>query len=132
MHPGNLKFEKVKGEDIRYWYHYEQYADGCNTLNGSCMGDDDCQPYFDLYVNNPKVCNLLILKGDDNKIRGRALLWTFKDSDGNEVKLMDRIYGKDSTIERFKRWATKNGYWYNERQSYDHRTGWFDLERNVV
>jgi hypothetical protein len=50
----------------------------------------DCQTYFDIYVKNPEVCQLLILKSDDNKdkIKGRALVWKLTDG----TYYMDRIY----------------------------------------
>jgi hypothetical protein len=32
------------------------------TLGKSCMADDMCQPYFDIYTKNPKSVSLIILE----------------------------------------------------------------------
>jgi hypothetical protein len=49
----------------------------------------DCQTYFDIYVKNPEVCQLLILKSEnEEKIKGRALVWKLTDG----TYYMDRIY----------------------------------------
>ncbi len=54
------------------------------------MRYNGCQPYLDIYVKNPEVCQLLILKSDDDKdkIKGRALIWKLTNGD----YYMDRIY----------------------------------------
>jgi hypothetical protein len=84
------KFELVSGEDIRKWYHENNYKERRGQLGNSCMRYNNCQDFLDIYVKNPEVCQLLILKSDDdkNKITGRALIW--KLTDGNYY--MDRIY----------------------------------------
>jgi hypothetical protein len=66
-----------------------------------------CQDYFDIYVQNPEVCKMLIYLNEYNELRGRALLWTL--SDGK--KYMDRIYtSKDSYETLFLKWGNKNDY----------------------
>lgn len=65
-------FEVVSEEDIRYWYLEDNYAYKTGQLGQSCMRYEECQPYMDLYVENPEVCSLLILKFD-NKLLGRAI-----------------------------------------------------------
>jgi hypothetical protein len=72
------------------------------------MRHKSCQGFFSIYIDNPDVCKLLILKDvSGEKINGRALLWT--DVDGN--KWMDRVYCiKDSYMNLFNKWATDNGY----------------------
>ena len=83
-------FELVSGEDIRKWYLSSNYEIVRGQLGNSCMRYTDCQTYFDIYVKNPEVCQLLILKSDDNKdkIKGRALVWKLTDG----TYYMDRIY----------------------------------------
>lgn len=88
---GDLKnFELVSGEDIRKWYHENNYLQRKGQLGNSCMRYHGCQEFLDIYVKNPEVCQLLILKSDENKdkITGRALVW--KLSDGEYY--MDRVY----------------------------------------
>jgi hypothetical protein len=83
-------FELVSGEDIRKWYHENNYEERRGQLGNSCMRYQKCQEYLDIYVKNPEVCQLLILKSVDKpgKITGRALIW--KLTDGSYY--MDRIY----------------------------------------
>jgi hypothetical protein len=84
------KFELVSGDDIRKWYLKDNYEQERGQLGNSCMRYRGCQDFFDIYVKNPEVCQLLILKSDDdkNKITGRALIWKLTDGD----YYMDRIY----------------------------------------
>ena len=70
----------VKGEDIRYWYYEEKYDGYGGSLNGSCMKHKKCQHYFGIYVENPEVCQLLILKShvddkiiDTSKLKGLSI-----------------------------------------------------------
>ena len=97
-------FDLVKGEEIRYWYHEDNYLKLDGTLGSSCMRYNKCQEYLDIYVMNPEVCSLLILK-EDNKLIGRALVWTLKDG----KKFMDRVYFiNDSDLNLFKEYAKSN------------------------
>tara|TARA_Y100001937_G_scaffold127340_1_gene199338 strand:- start:562 stop:2796 length:2235 start_codon:yes stop_codon:yes gene_type:complete len=106
----------VSGEDIRYWYHEKRtnFSVNTGTLASSCMRYDRCQPYLDLYVQNPNKIKMLICK-ENELIIGRALLWH---DDDNDKAFMDRIYGTDKTIAACKTWASKNGYLYKNKQSY--------------
>jgi hypothetical protein len=101
-------FEIVDGEAIKHWYLVDNYSAIESQLGSSCMRHKSCQGFFSIYIDNPDVCKLLILKDvSGEKINGRALLWT--DVDGN--KWMDRVYCiKDSYINLFNKWATDNGY----------------------
>ena len=101
-------FKVVEGEDIRKWYHQKYYErDSSGQLSNSCMRYPTCQDYFDIYVQNPEVCKMVIYLNEFNQLRGRALLWTL--SDGK--KYMDRIYtSKDSYETLFLKWGSKNGY----------------------
>ena len=101
-------FKVIEGEDIRKWYHQKYYEGGSSgQLSNSCMRYPSCQDYFDIYVQNPEVCKMLIYLNEYNELRGRALLWTL--SDGK--KYMDRIYtSKDSYETLFLKWGNKNDY----------------------
>ena len=105
-------FESIKGQEIGHWYHYSNYEERSGSLGSSCMSNVNTD-YFDIYISNPDVCELVILKSeeDDSLIVGRALLWTLRDG----KKFMDRIYtSKDSDVQLFKDWARENG-WYTKQ-----------------
>lgn len=108
-------FRIVEGEEIRLGYRRENYAKNQGTLSQSCM--TDCNSYknsnntrsADMYVNNPENVRLITLKDikDENKIRGRALLW--KSDDGRYY--MDRVYTQEPALEGlFRELAKKAGY----------------------
>lgn len=100
-------FKIVEGEDIRKWYNQKYYEGGSGQLSNSCMRYGNCQGFFDIYVQNPKVCKMLIYLNEYNELRGRALLWILSDG----TKYMDRIYtSKDSYDPLFLRWCNKNSY----------------------
>lgn len=105
LYGGKFKdFELVSGEKIRYWYHENNYGEGSSTLHSSCMRYEECQDYLDIYVMNPEVCSLLILKKED-KIIARALVWTLKDG----KKFMDRVYYvNDSDVNLYREYAKAN------------------------
>jgi hypothetical protein len=112
----HLLFELVEGEKIRHFYLDSNYDNSKeNTLQGSCMRYERCQDYLSIYVSNPEVCKLLILKSprDPNLIIGRALVWKLDSGD----TFMDRIYYTyDSDVELFKDYAIKNGWCYKSAQ----------------
>jgi hypothetical protein len=93
----------------------------------------NCQPYFDIYVNNPDVCQLLILRSDEDpeKIKGRALLWKIKIPEiykngyqsYNDEYYLDRIYTiNDSDRQLFQDWAEeKNIKHFNSNLRYNWR-----------
>jgi hypothetical protein len=129
------RFEIVEGEDIRKYYLESSYDGLKHTLGTSCMRHAKCQPYFDLYVQNPENIKLLILrsKNDPSKICGRALLWqniNYRSGDDFEYKwgmkewstkanFMDRIFVNNSKDEGFfKEWAVTNGYLFKKSQDY--------------
>ena len=104
------RFKVVSGKEIRKWYDEKNYSstNGGGQLNSSCMRHSRCQKYFDIYVDNPKVCQLLILMDNtDKKILGRAILWKTENGDN----FMDRIYTeKDNYMKLFKQWGEQNNY----------------------
>jgi len=108
-------FHSIKGDEIGHWYHYSNYAERQGSLGSSCMSNVNTD-YFDIYISNPDVCELVILKSeeDDNLIVGRALLWTLRDG----KKFMDRIYTiKDSDVQLFRDWAKENGWHVKQHNS---------------
>jgi hypothetical protein len=133
------RFEIVKGEDIRKYYLVDNYFTKKGSLGGSCMKHKYCQPYFDIYVYNPDVVSMIILRQEEgyvedyvdedtgevvqlpveDKITGRALLWT----DNKGRKIMDRVYVIDTAdIEFFKEFANKNGFLYKKYQDFNEDT----------
>ena len=76
------------------------------------MRYDRCQIKFDIYVNNPSVCKMIIMKDrkDDEKIIGRALLW-----ETNKGKFMDRVYSLEhNNMYDFYQYAEENNYIYTD------------------
>lgn len=116
----NETFEIVEGENIRYWYYGGRYARNTGSLENSCMRHDQCQSYFDIYVENP--VKMLILKNNHNRLVGRALLWPRsmwnKNYFDNCDFFMDRIYGDDRVIQKFKIYANDNNWAFKSRQTY--------------
>ena len=99
-------FELISGEYISHWYKYSNYDSQNGTLGNSCMKNVPSR-YFSIYMENPEVCKLVILKSedDDTKIVGRAILWTT--TDGNQF--LDRIYtNNESDVQLFRDWAKEN------------------------
>jgi len=105
-------FRIIEGKDIKeIGYQRNNYAKNAGTLSQSCMtnGDDNGTRSCDLYVKNPESVRLIVLKDikDENKIRGRALLWK---SDEGEY-YMDRVYTQEPALEGlFRELAKKAGY----------------------
>lgn len=95
---------EVSGEDIRHWYNQKNYESIDGQLGNSCMSYEHRVRFLDIYVKNPEVCKLVILKSKDKpgKIRARALLWKTT----SEEFYLDRIYSiRDSDIILFENWA---------------------------
>ena len=119
------RFQILKGEDIRKYYHHKKYENEKGTLGSSCMRYDRCQRYLDIYVKNPEQCNLVVLMSDekDDSICGRAILWTDVKSskigpltDGKRI--MDRIYTNRTQDEQlFKDFAKKEGFYHKRNQN---------------
>lgn len=100
------KIKIVEGEDIRKYYHESKYEfnESSNTLAKSCMKYDRCQPYLQMYVDNPAQVKLVVLFGNDDKIKARALLW--KTDIGY---YLDRIYHTNNHEDMLiKNWVRKN------------------------
>ena len=107
----------VYGENIRKFYFEPTYAEGGGSLNQSCMRHDYCQPYLDIFVDNPDKVNLLILRNSQNKskIDGRALLWNLDSHKGK--KFLDFPYtSKDYMYKIFEEYAKKKGWYYTLKE----------------
>lgn len=111
--PENLKI--VQGDDILKFYSQSNYftPDGgrYGSLWNSCMRHEERNKYMELYSKNSFI-KMLVLFDDGGKIRARALLWDgVEDKNGNQYKIMDRIYTIfDHDVNFFKSWAIENGY----------------------
>jgi hypothetical protein len=103
------RFEIVEGDDLGFWYHRRNYEfPHQGTLGGSCQAVGNLH-WLEIYIKNPQTVKLLMLKSEnfDNKIIGRALLWTL--DDGRQV--MDSIYtSKDSDRNVFIEYGNAKGY----------------------
>lgn len=132
-------FEIVEGSDIAKWYNHENYAENKGTLGSSCMKEKP-ESFFEIYIKNPNVCRLLILKEDD-KILGRALIWklnSFRPHSGNAVEkpeyFLDRqYYIKESDVEKFRNYAKQNGWSYKSDNNHHSFAGviYKDQKMNV-
>jgi len=98
------KIKIVEGEDIRKYYHENNYESNRGTLANSCMKYARCQSYLQIYVDNPAQIKMVVLFGKDDKIKARALLW--KTDIGY---YLDRIYHTDRHEEMvIKNWVKEN------------------------
>jgi hypothetical protein len=109
-------FEEVSGEEINHWYSYENYKEMSGSLGNSCMAKKS--GFFNIYVNNPEVCKMLILVEDD-KLIGRAIVWKLNTikcygvDPEPDVWFMDRQYSiNDTYVEKFRNYAKEKGWYY--------------------
>lgn len=111
------KFEVVSGEEIVKWYNESTYVQGNGSLNKSCMRHDNCEDkLYSMYAYNSKIVEMLILVNKENKLEGRALIWTVHDPD---IIYMDRIYTVyQENVNRFLEYAKNRGY-KNYNHGYD-------------
>ena len=83
----------VKGNDIRHFYHEENYASLSGTLGNSCMRYSCTQKYLDIYVMNTSICSLAVIVDSKGKLQARCLLWTIDDQ-----IYFDRIYSSSDIV----------------------------------
>lgn len=123
--PAENKFEMVSGEDVRKYYHLNNYVEEKGDLGNSCMRYSRCQPYLNIYVENPEIVRLLIYKDENDEILGRALIWklnAYNDLDNKSPYFMDRIYTiDDATKKLFQDFAEKEKWAWRTTSTY-HRT----------
>ena len=105
------KFIEVSGEEIGDYYDHKKYAKMSGTLGSSCMAKQESS-IFQIYMDNPEVCRMLVLLEDDLVI-GRALIWKLETSDNGAEYFLDRQYTiKESDVEKFRTYAIENGWSY--------------------
>jgi hypothetical protein len=119
----NTPIRVVEGEEIRDWYLEDNYCEKAQqaygSLSKSCMRFEECQEYFNIYVNNPKKCKMVILTVKDEgkaleTLSARALLWNT-----DQGWYLDRIYFTDpSELELIKMWVKEK---YNNEFCYHGR-----------
>ena len=118
------EFSVIKGKEINDAYNSYNYLSRYGTLGMSCMND---RGYLELYMSNPEVCQLVILK-EMGKIIGRALIWkldSVNTFDGKKLNIryhMDRIYTSDDyLIYKFQKYAEKNGWSYKTENNFSNK-----------
>ena len=96
----------VSGNDILWVYNCKNYDEGTPNM-GSCMAGEDSQKFLEIYTKNPnQVSCLVLINPENNKIRGRALIWTTT----NGIRIMDRIYTTNDEYDKsFNTYAEDNG-----------------------
>lgn len=124
---GYYKIIEVKGDEIEHWYDVDNTV--CTgDLRDSCMRDKS-PDIFKIYMRNPEVCSLLILRDKSlpDQILGRALLWKT-----NMGMYMDRVYVSDyKNRQMFINYASEHGYLrYDENK--DRYTDFFVRLKNRV
>lgn len=116
-----VEFKVVSGEDIIKYYDESSYADEeTASLGSSCMRYSHCSDYIRFYAVNEDVVKLVVAFNQEEKVVGRALLWNTNCG----TAVMDRIYGTDIMVEKFKKYAIDNGYVHKENQSYSDNDSW--------
>jgi hypothetical protein len=112
------KFIIVDGEDFNFYYWHENYKEKKGTIGNSCMCDE--KDIFDIYVENPDVCRLLVLL-EDELVIGRAVIWKLSHiSQGLDAEyFLDRQYTiKESDVDKFRDYADKEGWAYKDVNSH--------------
>ena len=112
------RFIEVSGDEIGNYYNHNKYKEMSGTLGSSCMARQN-KGIFQIYMDNPEVCKMLVLLEED-RIIGRALIWKLKTSDyllagtGNSAEyFLDRQYTiKESDVEKFRTYAKEKGWSY--------------------
>lgn len=98
----------VEGNSIAEWYDLSKYYNDEGNLGKSCMRFTNCSPFFKIYTENKDKCKMLIMV-EDNKLIGRALIWTLDSGD----LYMDRVYtNSDAYKGVFTQYALNNDIKY--------------------
>lgn len=133
----DFKLKVVSGSDIDKYYYQDSYDENfeTNSLQNSCMRGDDAQDgnFFAVYKEHAKM--LILHNPTTDLIIARAIIWNdvkYIEEDneaeglkhGDSVKVMDRIYGAESSYSVFKDWALENGYYRKRYQSYNNEQLW--------
>lgn len=96
--------------EICKYYDEEIYCAGNGELNHSCMRHWECRDYIRFYEYCDNV-QLVILLNDNGELMARALNWKAKDSEGNDVIYLDRVYAINDNLKNIiYDWGKKQGY----------------------
>ena len=90
------------------------------SMFASCMVDQDKEKFL-IYDDLPST-SIAYIVDDKNVLQARALLHntTYR---RNPIKIMDRIYFRDSyCLAAMRKWAKEHGYWYKTKQSMNWNT----------
>lgn len=101
-------------------------------LHGSCMRHENTANIAADFYKNVCGANILVAKGEDGCIYGRAIVWPRLECNFfnyveyppalDELSLMDRIYYSHEFIQAmFKQWAQKNVDAYKTNNDYYHK-----------
>jgi len=106
----------VTGYDIAKAYNGKNHGDSqsIGTLGSSCMKHMECQDYFEIYTENPDKVSLLVAVDKNGRTMARAIIWLTECG----TRFMDRIYGNDAAIAKFKSYAKDKGWLHKHKQSY--------------
>lgn len=111
----------VNGLFLKYYYdgnYHSNLASG--NLSGSCMAFKELD-FFDIYADNPDVCNMIVALDGERKLAGRALLWKTNE----HGYCMDTVYAAENIRPLFIEFAIKNDFRYKAQQSCHHSS--FDM-----
>jgi hypothetical protein len=130
------EFKIVKGKDIVKYYDKSSYESniGGSTLAGSCMAGSHCSRYIEFYNDNDVEMVMLMSDKEEDKIIGRAILWTIHRINDKSVnrKFMDRIYYTQySDVSKFIELAKKNNWLYKNTQDFYSETDICDPETDT-
>lgn len=115
-HNDTMKLELVDGQDIARFYHEDNMTrlKVVYPLRGSCMRYPSCQPYLELYTQNPNQVQMLVALDSEGDVEARALIWKLD----NGETFMDRIYGDNIAIEVFRTYARQHNMPYRKENTY--------------
>lgn len=111
-------FDIVSGDDLGFWYHKNNYLKMSGSLGSSCQSPGRLD-WLDIYIKNPDVVRLVILRSDENpdKITGRALLWKLEKPNNY---YLDYIYViKDQDKNLFEEYAKENKWLLQKENSWN-------------
>lgn len=116
MNRFHIPVRLVRGEEMKKWFLESNFTKDAihdpedrrgTTLGRNCMKYDRCQDYFDIYVDNPEVVEMIIftqIEGGEEKLRARSLVWKT-----NIGIYLERIYSSKPEESKFlENWAKKN------------------------